>query len=91
MPTGPTRLLSYLPGLRVASLSLSPSFTRRLPVQHLVAMANKSAGEGGAVEPCTCSSSVMGMLRVDHEEGLWSAAKDDHGAWTMGPEQKMAG
>ena len=48
-------------------------------LQHLVAMASKSAAGG---EPCTCSSGVKGMLRVDHvadhETGLWSAARDDH-------------
>ena len=61
-----------------SSLSLSPSFTRRLPP------APRSHGQqkrcGG--EPCTCSSGVKGMLRVDHvadhEKGLWSAARDDH-------------
>ena len=38
------------------------------------------------------------MLRVDpvadHGEGLWSAARDDHGAWLRpktGPGQKVAG
>ena len=71
------------------------SFTRRLPP------APRSHGQqkrrGG--EPCTCSSGVMGMLRVDpvadHGEGLWSAARDDHGAWLrpkkQGPDrQKVA-
>ena len=77
------------------SLNLSPSFTRRLPP------APRSHGQqkrcGG--EPCTCSSGVKGMLRVDHvadhEKGLWSAARDDHGlapTKKQGPDrQKVAG
>ena len=52
-------------------------------LQHLVAMASKSAAGG---EPCTRSSGVMGMLRVDpvadREKGLWSAARDaDCASW----------
>jgi hypothetical protein len=46
-------------------------------LQHLVAMASKSAAGG---EPCTRSAGAMGMLRVDpvadREKGLRSAARD---------------
>ena len=45
-------------------------------LQHLVAMASKSAAGG---EPCTRSAGAMGMLRVgpvaDREKGLWSLVR----------------
>ena len=78
----PAYLAGGWPRCRSARASLAAC------LQHLVAMASKRAAGGGA---CTRSAGVMGMLRVDpvadREEGLWSAARDDHGAWPR-PQKK---
>ena len=58
-------------------------------LQHLVAMASKSAAGG---EPCTRSAGAMGMLRVDpvadREKGLRSAARDAECASSLRPENR---
>ena len=59
-------------------------------LQHLVAMASKSAAEG---EPCTRSAGAMGMLRVgpvaDREKGLRSAARGADCASSHGSARKQ--
>ena len=59
-------------------------------LQHLVAMASKSAAGG---EPCTRSAGAMGRLRVgpvaDREKGLRAAARDaDCASWLPARKQR---